>query len=386
MLGFIVSYYPLIIPFLLYLPLIFTGYGSWPDIYLVLDTGRNFIHRGNWTPSRNPGYFVHEFFTMILNYLGGSILTNLGTSVMALLAVYSFIFICKKFEIPNYKFLALTIAVNPIFWVNATSTIDHVWAIGFILAGFALLLQNKYQLGGLLLGLSVGSRLSSFIAAIGIFVFLWLTAKDKRKQIVWAGFLCGVSSALFYLPSFINAGYTFIFLTPGVGGLEFWTFYLRAGRFIYKNIYFWGLPAFIILVAMSLISIKKRQIFFQERWRAISLLSFFIIIGYEALYFEYPIKPAYLLPLLPFALIVLGIGLKDRPKIIYLFATLVFFYNFINFNVAKPNIPGQATDAKFGFAIEKGYLLQDIEKRLTLYKAGCDSIKCAEEKYTQNDW
>lgn len=378
---FILTYYPLIIPFALYLPLSFIGYGSWPDIYLVLDSGTKFLNTGIWTPSRNPGYFIHEFFTLILNYFGGNILSNLGTTAMAILTIASFIFICKKFEIPHYKILAITIAFNPFFWINAASTIDHIWAIGFILAGFALLLQNKYPLGGLILGLSVGSRLSSFIAAIGIFVFLWLTAKNDRQKIILSAVICGISSILFYLPSFINANYTFNFLNPGIGGPEFWTPYLRLGRFVYKNIYFWGLPAFITLIPIIFISLKNRQAFFQEKQRAISWLSIFMIAGYEALYFKYPIKPAYLLPLLPFAIILLGVGLKKAPKYIYLFSFLLFLHNFINFNIANPDIPGQATGAKFQFTIEAGYLVQDVRLRLALYQAGCDSEQCALKVY-----
>lgn len=378
---FIISYYPFVLPALLYLPFIFLGYGSWFDIYLVIDSGKNFLETGVWIPSRNPGYFVHEFFTMILNYLGGGILGNLGTVIMALLAIYGFILICKKFEVPHYKTLALIMAVNPIFWVNAVSTIDHIWAIGFILTGFFLLVQKKYPLGGLLLALSVGSRLSSVIAAVGIFVFLWFTAKNDRKLIALSALLCAFVSCLFYAPSFINANYTLNFLSLAMGGPELWTLFLRLSRFCYKNIYLWGLPAFIALIPIFFIFIRNRQNFLQEKWRAVSYLSLTMLIGYETLYFQYPLKTAYLLPLLPFALILLGIGLKNNLKILILFTALLFSYNFINFNVAQPDIPGQASGAKFKFTIENGYLLRDIKERLIFYKAGCDSIRCAERAY-----
>lgn len=381
MFKFLITYYPLIIPFLLYLPLIFIGYGTWPDIYLVLDAGKNFLETGIWTPSRNPGYFVHELSTMILNYLGGNILTNLGTVIMALIVIYSFISLCKKFEVPNYKLLALIMAVNPIFWVNATSTIDHIWALGFILAGFLFITKNKYYIGGTLLALSIGARLSSFIAVMAIFLFAWFKNKNDRKSIFFSILLCGFISLSFYIPSFINANYTLNFIGLATGDPELWTLLLRMGRFFYKNIYLWGLPAFLMLMPIIYLLLKNRKEFIEEKWRAISLLSLVIIIGYEALYFKYPLKIAYLLPLLPFALIILGIGLKNKRNLLILFGLLVFSYNFINFNTAQPDIPGQAQKAYFKFATEKGYLIKDIEDRLALYKNKCDSIECSNQIY-----
>jgi hypothetical protein len=170
---------------------------------------------------------------------------------------------------------------------------------------------------------------------------------------------------------------------PGIGGPELWTLFLRSGRFFYKNIYLWGLPAFVLSILMLFTAIKNRKNFFEQKWRAISLLSVLMIIGYEILYFKYPLKIAYLLPLLPFALIIFGIGLKDNPKIIVLFAILLFSYNFINFNIANPDVPGQAKGASFGFSIENGYLIKDIKERLMLYKAHCDSVECS-NKVHQN--
>lgn len=383
MLKFVSKNCPLIIPFLLYTPLAFLGYGYWIDIYSVLDTGTNFLKAGVWIPSRNPGYFVHEFFTMILNAVGGSVLTNLGTIAMALIAIYCFILICKKFDVPHYKIIVLAMSVNPTFWINAASTTDHIWALGFILSGFVLILRKNYFIGSLLFGLSIGSRLSSFVAVIGILAFFWFTAKEDRRKIILATVVSGILSMLFYVPSLINAHYTLGFLAPLVGGSEFWTPILRIGRFVYKNIYLWGLPASIMLVPMVIIIIKKWRDLFSSKWFAISILSAIMVVGYEALYLQYPLKIAYLLPMLPFILIILAIGLKDHPKLLVAFTVLILIHNFVNFNIAKPNFPGRATSATFELAVEKGYLIEDVENRLKLYRAGCNSNECAQNVYKE---
>lgn len=77
----------------------------------------------------------------------------------------------------------------------------------------------------------------------------------------------------------------------------------------------------------------------------------------------------------------IGIIFKDNPKIIVGFIIVLFSYNFINFNLARPDYPGQASGANFAFSIERGYLLKDIEGRLNLLP--CDSIKCANEHFIE---
>lgn len=177
MLQFITSYFPLIIAFFIYLPFVFTGYGTWDDSYTVIDAGKKFFETGLWTPSRPTGFFVYEFSITILNHIGGSMLSNLGTMAMALFAIYGFIFVCKKFEVPHHKLLALIMIIHPVFWVNSAAVADHIWAIGFLFGGFILFFKRKYAFAGLLLGLAVGSRITIIIAAVGILFFSGLKIK-----------------------------------------------------------------------------------------------------------------------------------------------------------------------------------------------------------------
>jgi hypothetical protein len=78
-----------------------------------------------------------------------------------------------------------------------------------------------------------------------------------------------------------------------------------------------------------------------------------------------PIQRAYLLPILPFALILFAIAFRDRRMLIGM-AILIFSFDFVNLNLARPNLRDHATHATIGLFIEPGYLLDDAARRLDL--------------------
>lgn len=356
------------------------GYGSDNDTYAVVDVGREFTETREYVPSRNPGYLVHEAATTVLGFIGGSLLSNAGSLLMALVFINCFQQLCRLFDIPHSEYLTTVIIVHPLMWINSTSTIDYVWALGFLFAGFLLLLRRYYILGGVLLGLAIGARLSSFIAVAGIFGFAWWAKTEEninRRSTLIAVLITCVVGALCYVPSFAYAGWTLKFLTPGIGGTELWTPTARIGRFIYKNIYFWGLPAAVFLIYIFFLTIKKPARIFTTRWFSLSVLSVVMIAGYEALFLKFPVENEYLLPMLPFSLFLVGMILQDKPQTIVVLAILVASFNFFNINIARPNVAGQATNASFGLWSESGVLIEDTRERLKL--RGCDSLRCWNE-------
>jgi hypothetical protein len=78
------------------------------------------------------------------------------------------------------------------------------------------------------------------------------------------------------------------------------------------------------------------------------------------------VQRAYLLPMLPFALILLGLALQYRRRILLTTTILIFSFNFVNLNLAHPDIPDNATRANLGLFLEPGYLLTDLSARLAV--------------------
>jgi hypothetical protein len=344
----------------LYAPLIFAGPGSDPDSMRELRSGLTLLWHHRYVMSRPPGYFPYEALCGLLYQLGGSVADNLATIAMSIALLDSFLRVCEHFEVPNRHLLAVTMAIHPVYWAASTSTIDFIWALGGFFVGFRLLLKRRYFGAPAMLGLAVGIRLSSVLLAGPLLV--WELIERPRDAKVWlAAALATAIGAALYLPEFIASGSSLRFLTYYIGA---WTFAGHLGRFIYKNVYFWGLPATLLLIAvppMMRVSAECARLSVR-----LLVLSLSIVVLFEALFLKIPVQRAYLLPMLPFVLILLGFALRERVRMMLAITIAVGSYNFINLNLARADVPDHAIRARLGFFVERGYLLNDVGARLDL--------------------
>ncbi|MGD0338467.1 MAG: hypothetical protein ABSB78_06735 [Bacteroidota bacterium] len=367
------KYLWLIIALLIYLPQIFFGYGTDDDTYLVLGAAQKTVETGVYHPSRNPGYVIFEMTTWALDRLGGSIVTNTGTMIMTILALGCFYSICRFFNLKHPIYLLGLFMIHPYVWSNAAATQDYMWALGIFLYGFLLMLKQRYTLGAILLGLSIGVRLSSAFAVMCIIgYFLFIGAFNWKRFIV----VCTIITFIFalsYVLSFANANWSLSFLNPHMGTNEIWTPLLKIGKGIYKSISFWGIQAVIFLVFLFFYMMRNINSFKSEQWRALSILSLSVVIIYEILFFIYPIEPGYLLPMLPFVLLFLGFGLKTKPVYYVILLILLFSSNFVKIDVMRPDLPRHATHAMVGLWIGDGPLIHDL--RVRYYLKDCKTIE-----------
>lgn len=349
--------------FLCYVPFIFLGYGSDNDTYHVLDTGRRILSEHRYQPSRNPGYPLHELTVLALNRIGGSILCNLGSVACSLCVTACFLKLARAASIPWRQPLALVMGLQPIYWVASTFTIDYFWSLSLLMAGLISVLRGRLLIAGTALGLALGFRLGAIPGVIIIFVYALLTAPRRWPRLLLALAIAVSISVACYLPSYLWAHGTLAFLRPMIGDEQLWTLKLRAGRFFYKNIYFWGIGA--ALVVWGILLFRARTL--ADQWagsrRGLIALSLAFILGYEAMYFRYPIERAYLLPMLPFLFLLLGMVIRSR-LVLGVLAVLVLAHNFVSINISRPDTPGKASGAQFGLWIERGELLQDVRVRL----------------------
>jgi hypothetical protein len=347
---------------LAYLPFLFFGYGSDGDTANVLNTVQSLIVNHTYLMSRVPGHVPQEIGATLLTLIGGSVLSNAGSLLMALLALYSFLRICRYFRIPHAKLLFLLFAFQPILWAHATYTIDYVWALAFLLLGFDLVLEERLFWGSIVWGLAVGTRLPFLLIVCSFMAWFFVQKKLSPKQFLQSAVIIAVTSVILFLPPFLSSGSNFSFLIVFNNSLKFdlvgWV-----GRFVYKNIYFWGLQtllAFAIIFPWVIRGIKRKRMEFQ----GLLLLLLFVGFATELSFLSMPTKRPFLLPMLPFVLIVLGIALSDHRKLLLALFVVQLTYAVIDFNVAQPDIPGHATSAEVGFWIEPGYLMTEMESRV----------------------
>ncbi|MBD3419873.1 MAG: hypothetical protein GF398_07135 [Chitinivibrionales bacterium] len=285
---------------------------------------------------------------------------------MSIICLVAILHLCDIFAVHHRFWVGVAWIIHPVVWVNSTCTIDYLWAVAFLLVGVILLLHNKIWWGALVLGLSIGIRLSSFMAVGGLLVLAAIKLPQPKVKIIACGVLAGAVGAACYLPVYLYSHQSFHFLGYTFGNPAQWTPYLRLGRFVYKNIYFWGLAGTSMLgviAAVLLINWKKIPL---HRYLPLLGVTGMLAVGYELLLFRYPFENEYLLSMLPFVLLSLGVLLARFKRLLIAFVIVLAAYNFVSINIAKPDEAFNATSASYGLWLEKGYLLSDAELRLKL--------------------
>jgi hypothetical protein len=284
---------------------------------------------------------------------------------MFLVFLYCFNQVLISYQVPHQKILSFAVIANPIIWVEATSTMDYFVALGFVWLGFLLLLKGRWWGAGLSMALGVGSRATSILAVGFILLFLFITHHEMRKLLVGTALLTLFFSAVLYLPS-----WTFRFLRPSVGSGELWTPYLRIGRWIYKNIYFWGIPVWIIFIFGFWKGWKERVTWWKSQKRSLLLFCLLGIFVYESLFIIIPANPSYLIPTIPLWLILMGYLLEKHHIALCMIVSFLFISNFVTLNIARPNIKNHASSAQYGVWLEPGHLIVQTQKRLRYVACG----------------
>lgn len=365
---------------LAYSPFIFLGYGADIDSYAVVRVAERMADGGGYIPSRPPGYPLYEVATSVLNGIGGAVLTNVSTLVMALVALASFFALCRRFDVPNRVLLGLLFALHPFVWTNAASTMDYLWALAFGLAGGVALMDRRWVVAGLLFALAISTRFTSVLFIAGFFGYVLWRDRPERNGIAGAALIAFALGGLCYLPAILHYGGVSEALTPvGVEAQAEWGWFERIGRFGYKNVYFWGLPATLLLLGLGVRTFWRSRRGQWPKFVASTPVLVFVailVLVYEGLFLRYPLETAYLLPILPFALI--GMGLTVERRWLAGLFVLVLAYNVVSINLARPDLPNRATSATVGVWIEPGPLVTDVARRLRV--KGCHDETCWMER------
>lgn len=350
--------------FLAYFPLCFMGPGSDDDSLLIIRTAREWVTTGRYFGWRlNPGYWVHDTIALVIGSVGGITLMNIITSIVTIVGAFFLYRILQEDDIPFPRLWATVYALHPIVWVNATCLIDYNWALTGILMGIWAFQNCRFAtaIGGL--AFATGIRLSSFF----VFPILIIThgvqrANGWRKKITMALIGWGIGG-LFYVARFMDMGFGFLMVNSTWNGD--WSLASYIGRFVYKSIYFWGLPQLAILSGLLLASLKRKP---SEKApsphiKSMIGISIAMIIIFHSLFARYPFENEYLLPCFPFAIYLIARTFGTKKNLAIAGASVILSYNFISINVLRPDKPNGASTVTAGVWTEPGYLIQDTLAR-----------------------
>ena len=364
------------------LPLCFLGYGSDNDTYGVLEAGRSTWRFGHLMTSRNPGYWLYEALVYFVSHFGGPVATNIASMCAGAFILWRLIVLCRRMGIGHEYLLTSCVLFVPTFLIAASSTIDYVWSIAFLIGAAELLLDSRFAMASIVGAIAIGFRVSNSVVLAGVYAGLLLfgfksgwQAKEIGK-INFSGISAAVLGTLFLVPSWQVAHHTLDFLTPSIGPAAMWTLKMHVGRFIYKSIYLFGPVATLILLFL-LARYRKLPNFSSHSTDAGKGFSIFLgaFLGNIVLFAKFPIEVSYLLPGMVFFLLVAGMTFLNlsRTGIVVVLCAIILF-NFFSISLAKPNTPLHATNATLTFSPRSGVLLEDIRIRLKAKK--CDTVPC----------
>jgi hypothetical protein len=356
------------------------GYGNDDDTYRMLSTWNTLITQGQYVPSRFQGYLIPEVAIGLASQIGGFFLANLVSVLLSIATLLIFYKLICRLTTPKIAVLSvLAIGVNP-FWVIASATsIDYIYAAFFFVLGVFLLIDQKFKWAALIFAAAVSSRITyGPMAAIAYCLYFFYVQADSkaRSLLVQSFILFLVASAAFYLPIFFASGMTFSFL--GIGPDASGGFVGIIARFVYKNIYFWGLPGFLLLCAFlfqeraSLVRKIAANPFQNAQAAKLIFYGAFLCVVYnQIMFFRLPHEYGYLFPVL-FS-VVYWIATSEKVKKIQYLSLLIAFqigYALVcNFDViqtyqADVNPKTIHSDAAtVHFSIKEGVLIRDWQWR-----------------------
>ena len=181
---------------------------------------------------------MHEAAVGVLEAIGGTALSNLGSLVMAAVLVVALVLLLQRERVPNPELAAAFVVANPWFQVAATSTVDFVWAMALATLGALALRTGRAVAAGVLF--ASGDRMSHVDGG---------RRGRRARRTALRGHdhddgtrssraaVAAVASILVYLPPFFAAGSSLAFANNDFATS---TPLNHLGRALAKDLYFFG--------------------------------------------------------------------------------------------------------------------------------------------------
>ena len=304
------------------LPFLGPGYGCDPDAWRLARAAGNIALTGSYEASRLPGYPIQEL-TCSLLWWGGPLALNGLTAILGTVGILFFALSLRALGCRDWVLAALALAFTPVVFANSTTSMDYIWTLAFILAGLYFAIVRRPLLAGLMLGLAIGCRITS--GAMLIPLALLLVRDDDgncslKRVLQFALVACLVGAAAF-VPAVLKYGPDFF---------AFYEHQYPSAFAVLKGASedLWGAVGSLAIAAALISTLfsagragtggsipRGSNRLYTVAWLAAVAI-------YFAAFLRLPHEPAYLIPAIPFVLILLGRYL-NRKVFIAVCVTLI---------------------------------------------------------------
>jgi hypothetical protein len=338
-------------------PLTLLGPGTDLDVGVVIRSGRAIVEDQDYVASRPPGAPVHEAAVGLLDRIGGTVATNLGSLAMAVLCTWALVTLLRRAGVERPGLAVAVVVANPFFLIAATSTVDFLWALGLLLTAAVLARDRRPVAAGVLAALAIGCRASTVLLVAAVVLAEWFEEPEARRRACTIGAIAVAGGALLFVPSYLAAGESLAFAQN-----EFATSspLVQLGKYAVKNLYFFG-PAAAIVLGLAAPPVLDAL----RRWRADWTVRFAAggLVLSQLLFLRFPWKLGHLLPTLVCLALLLGIALGDRRRLLVALVAAQLLYAVVNVQFVRPDNPNEATGGRLTFAPAWGALVVDVDCR-----------------------
>ncbi len=314
--------------FLTRLPFLGPGYGADPDAWRVAWAARALATTGHYEASRFPGYPLQEIVSSLI-WWGGPLALNGLTALFSALGAGFFALTMRRLGSHDDVIAALALASTPAIFLASVTAMDYAWALGFALAALDFALRGRAVVAGTLAGLAIGCRITSagWILPLALALASVSAPASRRRDVALFCATALAVGALAFLP---------VFLAHGPGFLRFYQHGYPRLLYVLKNasVDLWGIPGFLAItiacaalvrrgrrepgdssIASGVTASHQRRVPGAAGWVGGPLLAAACACGvaiYAIGYLRLPIKAFYLIPAVPFTLLLLGRLLSRR--------------------------------------------------------------------------
>jgi hypothetical protein len=303
--------------FLSRLPFISDGFGLDGDSWSVFISARHWNETGEYTASRLPGYPVHEFLSSVLSPLGDSGL-NLISAASGAIAVLFFGLTLRLLRFRQVLLACAAMAAVPVIYIHSTTTIDYMPALAFIMSSMYFLLRGNLVVAGVLLGLATGCRITSgaMLIPFGILIAENDGLRNNLRRLLRLAVSTLVTALIVFLP---------VIATYGSGFFSYYNVpYPPVPKVLYKiSIETWGVIGLAgIIISTGLLflpdRITSKRFLFPRSVNERFVIAWLVAIDlYVIAFLKLPMEAGYLIPVVPFVIMIYGKYLYRKAFIFF---------------------------------------------------------------------
>ncbi|MCC7130573.1 MAG: hypothetical protein IT297_09275 [Anaerolineae bacterium] len=343
------------------MPLTWLGYGSDGDAWSVAKAAKTIYLTRQYVRSRSTGFPLFEVTVTPLVNIGQWYLSNLLPLLFGIMIFMALIRLSEKGVFRHPKITLFSFMFLPVMVKNATSTMDYLPALALLIWAYVCLIEHRWVVAGLLIGIACGFRPTSALFVIPATIYTYIETKKSFQvfQILLISFISGVIA---YSPALFKYG---ISIPYGSIKLDQQTMILITG---YNFLRLFGIVQSLVLMVCFAVIIQ--QIIINKNFTSFFLFHITNILVWAVLFLFLPDEPEYLLPMIPSVIFILDRYLSRK---IFLYVSLILLsYHIIQVDA----LGGRSGDRYIKVAFKNGFTVRDIQDRVLKL-----SIREAANKY-----